>query len=98
MALEASVLEVRMLLRSSRSLKDKRQVTRSIKDRIRARFNVSVAEVDDHDTWQSIVLGFAAVGSDPEYVRGELEKILNQLRVHPEAELLGFEIHSLGET
>lgn len=98
MTLEASVLEVRMRLRSSHSLKDKRKVTRSIKDRIRARFNVSVAEVDDQDLWQSIVLGFAAVGTDPEYVRGELEQILNQLRVHPEAELLGYDIHSLGET
>jgi uncharacterized protein len=91
-ALEAAVLEVRMRLRSSHSLKEKRKVTRSIKDRIRARFNVSVAEVDDQDLWQSIVLGFAAVGSEPEFVRSELEAILNQLRVHPEAELLGYDI------
>jgi hypothetical protein len=94
-ALEASVLEVRMRLRSSHSLKEKRKVLRSIKDRIRARFNVSVAEVDDQDLWQSIVLGFAAVGSDSGYVRGELDAILQQLRVHPEAELLDWNIQSI---
>ena len=95
MALEAAVLEVRMRLRSSHSLKEKRKVVRSVKDRMRSRFNVSVAEVDDQDLWQSIVLAFAAVGSDPGYVRGELEAILNQLRVHPEAELLDWNIQSI---
>lgn len=84
-----------MRLRSSHSLKDKRRVVRSVKDRVRARFNVSVAEVDDQDLWQSIVLGFAAVGADSDYVRGELEAILNQLRIHPEAELLDYDLQIL---
>lgn len=95
MPLEAGVLEVRLFLRSSQSLKDKRRVVRSIKDRVRSRFNVSVAEVDDQDVWQSIVLGFAAVGSDSEIVRSELETILNQLRVHPEAELCDYDLQIL---
>jgi uncharacterized protein YlxP (DUF503 family) len=95
LALNAAVLEVRMRLRSSHSLKEKRRVVRSIKDRVRARFNVSVSEVDDQDLWQSIVLGFAAVGPDHGHVHGELEKILQQIRIHPEAELLDWHIEEI---
>ncbi len=83
-----AALEVHLRLRSSHSLKEKRRVVRSIKERVRAKFNVSVSEVDDQDLWQSIVLGFAAVGPDSEIVTGMLDEIVRQLRVHPEAELL----------
>lgn len=48
----------------SGSLKSKRQVLRSVKDRIRSRFNVSVAEVEDHDLWQLGTLGVACIGTD----------------------------------
>ena len=54
--LVVGVLQAELRLRSSRSLKDKRRVARSVKDRMRARYNVSVAEVDDQDVLQSIVL------------------------------------------
>ena len=46
----------------SRSLKDKRKVVKSLKDRLRARHNISVAEVDSQDLWQRAVLGIAAIG------------------------------------
>jgi len=49
-------LRVRLLVRQSRSLKDKRQVVLSIKDRLRNSFNVSVAEVDAQDHRQLVVL------------------------------------------
>lgn len=93
--LVVAVLEARMRLRSSHSLKDKRRVTRSIKERVKARWNVSVAEVDDQDLWQSIVLGFAAAGSDSKYVTQELEEIVRQLQIHPEAELLTYDLEVL---
>lgn len=93
--LVVGVLEVRMRVRSSRSLKDKRRVLRGIKDRMGARYNVSVAEVEDQDLWQSIVLGFAMVGSDSAHVVHELEEILRHLRVHPEAELLQHDLEIL---
>lgn len=93
--LVVGVLEARLRVRESHSLKEKRRIVRSIKDRVRARFNVSVAEVDDQDLWQSIVLGFAAVGSDSEYVTRELEEILRQLRMHPEAEFLQHDLEIL---
>jgi uncharacterized protein YlxP (DUF503 family) len=85
-------LLVRLLIRESRSLKDKRQVLRSIKDRLRNGFNVSVAEVEAQDNRQVAVLGFAMVGGEAGQVRHELEKIAAALREHPVAELLSHEI------
>jgi uncharacterized protein YlxP (DUF503 family) len=85
-------LEVRLRVRESRSLKDKRQVVKSILDRIRNGFNVSAAEVDAQDKHQLAVLGFAMVSNEAYHVRTTLEKIVEALRRHPVAELLGHEI------
>jgi uncharacterized protein YlxP (DUF503 family) len=85
-------LRVRLLLRESRSLKDKRQVVRSIKDRLRNGFNVSVAEVEEQDHRQLAVLGFAMVSSEAGHVRGAFEQIVQALRNHPVAELLDHEM------
>ena len=82
-------LRVRLLLRESRSLKDKRQVVRSIKDRLRGQFNVAVAEVDALDQRQLAVLGIVTVGNETRFVRGVLQQIVEALRRHPVAELIG---------
>ena len=81
-------MRVRLLLRQSRSLKDKRQVVQGIKDRLRNRFNVSVAEVESQDNRQLAVLGFAMVGNEVYHVRTTLEQIVSSLRGHPVAELV----------
>jgi uncharacterized protein YlxP (DUF503 family) len=85
-------LSARLYLRESRSLKDKRQVLQSIKDRLRNEFNVSVAEVDALDNRQLIVLGVAMAGREGSHVRGVLQKIVELLRRHPVAELLDHEL------
>jgi len=85
-------LRVRLLLRQARTLKDKRQVVQSIKDRLQNRFNVSVAEVDAHDQRQLAVLGLAMVGNEVSHVRITLEQIVQALRSHPIAEFLDHEI------
>ena len=82
-------LEVRLLIRESRTLKDKRQVVRSILDRMKAAFNVSAAEVDTHDDVKVATLAFAAVGFETSAVQGALQKIAEALRAHPVAEYLG---------
>ena len=81
-------LRVRLLLRQARTLKDKRQVVLSIKDRLRNTFNVSAAEVDALDNRQVAVLGFAMVCNESGPVRSTFEQIVNALRAHPVAELL----------
>jgi hypothetical protein len=85
-------LRVRLYVRESRSLKDKRQVVKSIKDRLRNNFNVSIAEVDAQENRQLAVLGIAMVSNEAPHVRGAFEQILNALRGHPVAEFLDHEI------
>jgi uncharacterized protein YlxP (DUF503 family) len=85
-------LRVRLLIREARSLKDKRQVVKSIKDRLRNTFNVSVAEVDAEDHRQLAVLGLAMVGNEVAHVQGALQKIVAALRSHPVAEMLDHEL------
>jgi uncharacterized protein YlxP (DUF503 family) len=85
-------LEVRLLIRESRSLKDKRQVVQSIKERLRSSFNVSVAEVDHQDNRQVAVLGLAMVSNEAGHLRNSLNRIVEILRKHPVAELLRFEL------
>jgi len=85
-------LRVRLLVRESRSLKDKRQVVLSIKDRLRNQWNVSVAEVDEQEHRQLVVLGMATVGNEVSHVRTILEQIANALRRHPIAEFIDCEM------
>jgi uncharacterized protein YlxP (DUF503 family) len=82
-------LSVRLLVRESRTLKDKRQVVRSVLDRVRAGFNVSAAEVGSHDDVKVAELGFATVAAEPGAARGVLNQIVEALRRHPVAEYLG---------
>jgi uncharacterized protein YlxP (DUF503 family) len=85
-------LSVRLMVRESRSLKDKRQVIRSIKDRLRNEFNVSVAEVSAQDKYQLAVLGFAMVATESHAIKKTFGAIVEALRNHPVAELLGHEM------
>jgi uncharacterized protein YlxP (DUF503 family) len=85
-------LRIRLLLRESRSLKDKRQVVQSIKDKLKQRFNVSVAEVEAQDNRQMAILGFAMVGNESSHVRATLQQIVEALRCHPVAEFVDHEM------
>jgi hypothetical protein len=84
-------LEVRLLMRESRTLKDKRQVVRSILDRLRSGFNVSAAEVETHDDVKVATLAIATVGFETASVQNVLQQIIEALRKHPIAEYLGGE-------
>lgn len=66
-------LEIR--IEQSRSLKDRRQVVRSLKDQLRQGFNISVAELDEAVTWQSASIGVAAISASRDYLRGQMEEV-----------------------
>jgi uncharacterized protein YlxP (DUF503 family) len=72
MIVGASIVEI--YIHGCRSLKAKRGIVRSISQRVRNRFNLSVAEVGGQDTWQRAVLGLSAAGSDRVGVRKSLER------------------------
>jgi uncharacterized protein YlxP (DUF503 family) len=81
------VLTLELRLENSHSLKDKRQVLRSLQDRLRHRFNVAVAEIDYQDLWQRALVAAVTVASD----QGIAEKILRSVEDEA-AELLGPEL------
>jgi uncharacterized protein len=66
-------LEIR--IEHAQSLKDRRQVVRSLKDQIRQGFNVSVAELDEAVTWQSATLGVVAISRSRDYLHGLIEEV-----------------------
>lgn len=80
MAGRIGVLEMDLVLPGVDSLKDKRRVLSSLKDRIRGKFNVSVAEVDMNDIHQRAVLAVAAVSNDGRYINALLDKVLLLVR------------------
>lgn len=69
------VLNLTLYLPENHSLKGKRAVLRSIKARVRTKFNVSIAEVDQNDVWQTAVLGVAQVGNDRDHVDRSLREV-----------------------
>jgi uncharacterized protein len=86
------VLRARLAIFEALSLKDKRRVVKSIKDRLGARHNVSVAEVDDLDHRQAATLGVAMVANEARFVESALSKIVDELRANPHASLLEYDI------
>lgn len=89
------VLRVRLAIFEARSLKDKRRVTKSLKDRLCARHNVSVAEVDDLDHRQAATLGVALVANETRFVESVLARIVEELRRYPHASLVSQEMEFL---
>ena len=83
-------LHLRLL--EARSLKEKRRAIKSTKDRIRNKFNVSIAEVDKLDKWQWATLGVACVSNDARFTNSVLSNVVDFIsRVH-QVELVDYEI------
>lgn len=72
-------LKVEFHLSDNQSLKGKRKVVKSMVDRVKSRFNVSVAEVGSNDLWQTIEIGITAVGNDRRFIDSSLTNVLSFL-------------------
>ena len=75
--MNVGVCKVRLRLPENLSLKGKRQVLKSITTRVANRFNVSVAEVDDHDLWQLATLGICYVSNNKRHTNEVLSKVVD---------------------
>ncbi|MCX5671043.1 MAG: DUF503 domain-containing protein [Planctomycetota bacterium] len=84
------VLQMRLLVREATTLKDKRRVVKSLRDRLRHEFNVSASEVDALDLVQTAVLGVAVVTNDGTFADQVLAKVVDFVRRSP-AELVRYE-------
>ena len=70
------LLTLELHIPDAQSLKDKRQVLRSLKDRLRREFNVAVAELDHQDVWQRSVVGVVTLSNEERHVEESLRKVL----------------------
>jgi uncharacterized protein YlxP (DUF503 family) len=70
------LLTLELHIQHAQSLKDKRQVLRSLKERLRAKFNVAVAELEYHDTWQRSVVGVVTISNEEHHVQESLQQVL----------------------
>jgi len=68
-------LTLELRIEAAHSLKDKRQVLRSVKDRLRHSFNISVAEIDVSDLWQRATLGVVAISDSRDYLEGLMRNV-----------------------
>jgi uncharacterized protein len=83
------LLTLEIYIPDSRSLKDKRQVLRSLKDRLRGRFNVAVAELDGQDSLQRSQIGIVSISNNAGQLEQSLRTVLNDAE-----ELLGRDLAS----
>ena len=68
-------LTLELHIESAQSLKDRRQVVRSLKDRLRAGFNISVAELDGAELWSRATIGIVSISSSRDYLDGLMKKV-----------------------
>ncbi len=71
------LLTLELHIADAQSLKDKRQVLRSLKDKLRREFNVAVAELEHHDVWQRSVVGIVTLSNEEKHVKEMLDKVLD---------------------
>jgi uncharacterized protein len=84
-------LTLELRIEGAQSLKDKRQVVRSLKDKIRAGFNVSVAEIEETALWQRATIGIVAISGSRDYLEGlfqNVERMANRIANNNGAEVV----------
>lgn len=89
------LLTLQIHIEHAHSLKEKRHVLQGLKDRLRKRFNVSIAEVDGQDTWQAAVVAVVMVSRDRQRVQNQLAKAESEAERFLGADLIGREVEFL---
>jgi uncharacterized protein YlxP (DUF503 family) len=70
------------------SLKGKRHVLKGLKERVRARYEVAVAEIDHHDLWQRATLGLACISHDAQHARSVVSRAMDFIEEHVEGRVI----------
>jgi hypothetical protein len=86
------LLSLEIHIPDARSLKDKRQVLRSLKDKLRGRFNVAVAELEHQDLWQRSVVGVVSISSDDKHLEESMRAVAEESERILGRDLIGQEI------
>jgi hypothetical protein len=91
--MNVGVCKINLRIPENQTLKGKRQVVQSIVNRVRGKFNVAIAEVENGDVWQIATLGISYVSNDGRHVNEVMSKIVDYIvNSRPDAEILDYEI------
>lgn len=94
-SMRIGALTIYLEIIGSNSLKDKRRVLKGLKERIRQRFNVSIAEIDNQDKWQRSTLGIAAVSNNKRFIDSMLNNVINYIEKEKSVLILDTEMELL---
>jgi len=89
------VCRLDLMIRENHSLKEKRRIVKQIVDRVKHRFNVSIAEVGNNDLWQSAQIGLCMVSNDRRFTNEALDKIVDFIEGINSAEVIKSDIEIL---
>jgi hypothetical protein len=89
------ICHIELMIRENHSLKEKRRIVKQIVDRVKHRFNVSIAEVGSNDLWQSAELGLCMVSNDRRFTNQALDKIVDFIESITSAEVIKSDLEIL---
>jgi uncharacterized protein len=89
------LLTLEIYIPEAHSLKDKRQVLRSLKDRLRGKFNVAVAELEGQDSWQRSVVGVVSLSNNNTHLERSLRNVLEDSERLLGRDLIGHDLEVL---
>ena len=89
------LLTLELHIPDAHSLKDKRHVLRSLKDRLRGKFNVAVAELEGEGSWQRSVVGIVSLSNNAGFLEQSLRTVLEDSEKHLGRDLVGHELEVL---
>lgn len=89
------ICQLSIILRGNHSLKEKRRDLHRIRDRVRSRFNVAIAEIGSQDLWQRALIALCAVGNEQKQVSSTLDLVIDQIERIAVGEIVAREIEIL---
>ncbi len=89
------ICKVELHIPGTNSLKGKRRVLKSLKDRIRNRFNVAVSEIDNHDLYQRATLGIVSISNERRHLDSTLCKVMELIKKNIQSEVIDYETELL---
>ena len=88
-------MQIELLIPDAHSLKEKRMVLKSIKQRLQNKYNISVAEIDHQELWQRALLGIAMVANEKRFLKKALDKIMNFVDDQDRVQVIDYQIEML---
>jgi hypothetical protein len=89
------ISQIELFIPGSNSLKHKRGVVKSLKDRLRNKFNISISEIDYQNLWQRCMLGVAVINSDSVIIDKVLNKVLDVVESEPRVQVISYQMEKL---